>query len=116
MTKSKLGHQEDAIRDYDEAIRTRPKFAEAFCYRGLAKSILGQHKEAIVDYDCSIRLGATSPEVYLGRGSAKANLGKNDEARSDFETALEIAEKEGNESLIAALKANINELGRAEST
>ena len=42
-----------AIADYDEAIRLKPDYAEAYNNRGTEKGALGQRDEAIADYDDS---------------------------------------------------------------
>ena len=46
--------QLDAIADYDEAIRLKPDYADAYYKRGNAKDALGQLDAAIADYDEAI--------------------------------------------------------------
>jgi tetratricopeptide (TPR) repeat protein len=55
MTKAQLQQYEQAIADYDEAIRLEPE-AATYHSRGLAKLHLQQYEQAIADYDEAIRL------------------------------------------------------------
>ena len=43
-----------AIKDYGQAIKFKPNFAEAYNNRGNAKNKLGRYEEAIKDYDQAI--------------------------------------------------------------
>ena len=49
--KYDLGHREDAIADFDEAIRLKPDFAEAYDNRGKVKYELGRTDEAQRDFE-----------------------------------------------------------------
>lgn len=57
-----MGWYQKAIVDYDEAIRLKPEFPEAYNNRGVAKRDLGQYQEAIADYDKAIELKPEFPE------------------------------------------------------
>ena len=43
-TKGNLGQHQEAIADFDQAIRLQPDYAYAYFNRGLAKFNLGQYK------------------------------------------------------------------------
>lgn len=73
--KFNLGHYQNAIVDYDEAIHWNPGFVEAYGHRGNAKSELGLYIEAIVDYDEVIRLRPDDEKAYYNRGGAKLDIG-----------------------------------------
>jgi tetratricopeptide (TPR) repeat protein len=45
-----------AIEDYNEALRLKPDFAQAFSDRGAALYFKGEYQKAIADYDEAIRL------------------------------------------------------------
>ena len=45
IAKHDLGDRQEAIADFDEAIRLDPKNADAWYYRGFAKSTLGDHSD-----------------------------------------------------------------------
>ena len=59
-----LGRHEDAITDFDEAIRLNPGDADAWANRGLAKISLGRHEDAIADYDKSDRTESTECRLF----------------------------------------------------
>ena len=48
------GKYEDAICNYDKAIRLNSEFAEAYNDRGVAESELSHHAEAVLDFDKAI--------------------------------------------------------------
>jgi tetratricopeptide (TPR) repeat protein len=50
----------NAIKDYDEAIRLDPGNAWAFYYRGHLWFSRADYTKAIADYDNAIKLGAVS--------------------------------------------------------
>lgn len=56
-----------AIKDYDEAIKLDPKFANAFNSRGSAYFEKGQYDRAILDYDQAIRLDPKNPVPIRNR-------------------------------------------------
>jgi tetratricopeptide (TPR) repeat protein len=54
--KLRLKEYEFAIKDFDNAIKISPDFAEAYYKRGDAKSLKGNHGEAISDYNTAISI------------------------------------------------------------
>ena len=97
FAKNKLGRREEAIADFDEAIRLCDEAIEidsenarAWYNRGFAKSGLGRHEEAIADYDEAIRLDPEFAPAWNGRGFAKDKLGRKEEAIADFDEAIRL--------------------------
>ena len=94
-----------AIADYDQAIRLKPEFAEAYNVRGHAKSFLARYDSAIADYNQAIRLlpEFTDPELSMGkvkgyqvetyyyRGHAKYFLARYDSAIADYDQAIRLS-------------------------
>ena len=66
---------EEAVTDYDQAIRLNPKDAAAYFNRGDARYNLRQYREAIADYDQVIRRNPKHVDAYFNRGDAYYNLG-----------------------------------------
>ena len=81
---------EDSISAYDEAIRLKPDYAEAYNDRGVAKSERGRYEEAIADYDEAIRLQPEDAEAYTNRGAVKIGLGRYKDAIADLDKAIRL--------------------------
>ena len=90
----------EAITAYDNSIRLKPNFAEAFNNRGNAKSCLGQHDEAIADYDKAICLKSDFATALVNRAEVLFHLMRHDEARRDVETARKLAVATGDQSIV----------------
>ena len=107
--KNGLGCPDDALADYDTAIRLNPHFPEAYYNRGVQKVLCEELDAAIVDYDEAIRIKSDYAEAYVNRGMAKAGLNRIDEARSDLQTALELAERQGNNNLTVFIEEQLQQ-------
>ena len=63
MSGSRLGQYEEAMADFDRAIRLQPDFASRLLSVGArARAELGQYEEAVADYDQALRL---QPDNYV---------------------------------------------------
>ena len=107
-TKGKLGQYFAAISDFDKAIQLKPDLAEAYLQRGLAKVVLDQHSAAISDFDKAVQLEPDDAKAYYSRGIAKVLLNRTWEAKRDLRTALRLAEKANNTSLITDIEEMLN--------
>lgn len=81
---------DQAIQDFDQAIRLDPAFPDAFNFRGVAWAGEGQFERAIADFDQAIHLDANYAEAIYNRGLAAQNLGRPDEAARYFEQAKQV--------------------------
>ena len=89
--KNSLGRPEDAIADYDQAIRLNPDLASVTYFnRACAKSKLGRYEDAIADYDRAIRMKPDLVEAYRNRGATNATLNRNEDAIADYDRAIEL--------------------------
>src|SRR5262249_26248546 len=79
-----------AISDYDRSIRLNPRYADAYCNRGVARRGKGDIKGAIADYDAAINIDPRRAPAYLNRGLARMLQGKLAEATLDFEECLKL--------------------------
>ena len=86
------GLYDQAIEEYDEAIRLNPEFADAYYNRGAAYGRLGQFQLAIEDCDEAIRLDPENAFAYLLRGAVYSDMGRPIEARADLETAITLTD------------------------
>ena len=62
------GDRDKAIADYTEAIRLDPKYAEAYCNRGIAYGKKGDHDEAIADFTAAIQIDPNGGYTFYVRG------------------------------------------------
>ena len=96
---SRLKHQvkeniEEAMKDYDEAVKLDPRCTEAYNNRGLAKSHMGKHEEAIKDFDQALESDPKTAVAYHSRGITKAEMGRCQEAVEDFSEAIRLKSDE----------------------
>ena len=84
------GRIEEAIAEYDQAIRLDSALGLAYLNRAGAYGQLGQHQRAIQDYDGAIRLDPEFVLAYLNRGSAYVTLGQFQRAIQDLDEAIRL--------------------------
>jgi tetratricopeptide (TPR) repeat protein len=85
-----LQNYQDAVKDYNYAIKLNPAVPEAYLNRGNLWLIANQHDEAIVDYDKAMELGVHKYHVALmNKGMAYESKGDYLKARELYLSALE---------------------------
>ena len=84
------GQHDDAIQDYDQAIKLDPSDAIVYNNRGFAYSNKGQLDRAIEDYDQAIGLDPSDATVYNNRGFAYSIKGQLDRAIQDYDQAIKL--------------------------
>ena len=89
-THCEQGELDRAIRDFDQAIKIKPDFAEALINRGNAFAGKGEFDTAIRDYDQVIKIKPDFANAFCNRGIAFAKKGELDTAIRDFDQALKI--------------------------
>ncbi|MFC1528854.1 tetratricopeptide repeat protein [Candidatus Latescibacterota bacterium] len=94
---SALGFAYNAVKKYDEAIRSyrkalsiNPDYSQAYYNLGNTFSGLGKNEEAIASYREAIRVKPNYPEAYCNLGNSLSSLGRFDEAIVQFQNALKI--------------------------
>jgi tetratricopeptide (TPR) repeat protein len=83
------GRVEEALVDYDAALRLKPDGA---LYNSRAKLYFNQQKydKAMIDYNRAIATDSTEGEFYINRGAVFALTGQLDLALRDFNKGLEL--------------------------
>lgn len=84
------GKFEDAIDNYNKAIRISPDIHLHYCGRGLAYDNLHQYQRAIDDYNHAIRLKPDYADVYFLRGNSYDGLGLYQQAIKDYNEAIRL--------------------------
>jgi len=81
---------DQAIADYNEALRIEPDSALVHNNRGAAYQHKGDYERALQDYDQAIRLDATSAMAFNNRGRAHHFKENYAQALRDYEEAIEL--------------------------
>lgn len=91
VVKMRLDQFEDAIKDYNEAIRLKQDFLHAvYQNRGNAKGTLKQYELAIEDFNEAISIKSDYAEPYTSRAQAKLALDQYESAFADCEEAIRL--------------------------
>ena len=80
---------EDAIADFDSAIKLAPKNSELYRRRGVAKNEMERYEDAIADFDTAIEINSNDWHAYYLRGKTKNEMERYEDAIADFDTAIE---------------------------
>ena len=92
--KAKNGDTDGAIRDFTEAIRLDPNFADAFVQRGNARFKNGSPDLALVDFSDALGIDPRNAAALKARGMARLYNADEDGALDDLSKAIQIAESE----------------------
>jgi tetratricopeptide (TPR) repeat protein len=87
---------DQAIADFDQAIRLNPAFAEAYLSRANARRDTGDYDRAITDYTEAIRLDPKSAAAYYSRGYCREARGDPTGAKADYAEAARLDPKLSN--------------------
>jgi tetratricopeptide (TPR) repeat protein len=85
------GQYDQAISHYNQAIKIKSTFANAYISRGVAYAQSGgKYDQAISDFSKAIEISPQFAKAYKDRGFAYYNKGQYDQAISDYGKAIEI--------------------------
>jgi len=87
-------HYDQAIADFDVAIRLQPNRAQAFVGRGTAYYEKGNYDHAIADYSEALRIDATFSRAYFHRGNCYYEKKDYDRAIADYSKVIELEPKD----------------------
>lgn len=82
---------EDAIADYNKAVKLAPSATDPYLNRGTALEGLGKWEDAIADYNHVLELDPKDAMAYNNRGNAEAGLGQWESAIADYRKAADTA-------------------------
>ncbi len=85
---------ENALRDFDEAIRLDPKSAKAYYGRGCVWARGEQNAKALADLSQAVKLDPKDVSAYVDRGLVRMILGEWELALADWDVALKLDPKQ----------------------
>ena len=83
----KKGHFDQAISDYNKAIKINPRYAEPYNNRGIVYANKGKFNKAISDYNKAIEIDPRLGRAYKNRAGAYYSKGEYDKALDDVRKA-----------------------------
>src|SRR5262249_23521392 len=86
--RNQMDRYEEAIEDFNEALRLDSRLIPARVSRGLAWTRLKKYDRALTDFNESLRIDPSSAPAYYSRGSLHQDRGRWRAARSDYERAV----------------------------
>lgn len=81
---------ENALADFNSAVRLDPKKSDAYTLRGVVFGLQDQYKEALEDFNNAIELNADNVFAYVMRGYLYKELGEQERAKTDLNHALQL--------------------------
>jgi|694.fasta_scaffold19679_6 tetratricopeptide (TPR) repeat protein len=81
---------EEEIASYDNALKIKPDYHEAWYNRAIALGNLDRLKEEIFSYDQALKIKPDKYDAWYNRGIALRNLGRYEEAIASYDQALKI--------------------------
>jgi tetratricopeptide (TPR) repeat protein len=90
ITYFRLKRYDDALADFEQAVRLEPSQSSAYAYRGQAYAALQRHGEALADQDKAIWLDPSNALAYNARGITYSLQGRDDEALADYGRAIQL--------------------------
>lgn len=85
-----LGRFDDAIRQYDLAVRLQPQNPDLFFLRGVAFDLAGQPEAAMRDIDHAIQLEPNVAQFFTYRAEMHQEAGRFDEVVQDYDRAAQL--------------------------
>ncbi|EEC15587.1 tetratricopeptide repeat protein, tpr, putative, partial [Ixodes scapularis] len=84
------GRYEEAIKEYNKAIKLKPDEDVLYYKKGNSLAFLGRYEEAIECYDKSISLNPEYADAYNNKGNSFFDLEKYEEALVEYDKAIEL--------------------------
>jgi len=82
-----------ALTNFTRAVELNPRYADAYCYRGMSRWWLQDFNGAVADYDKAIALNPKCGGYYCNRGQAEFTLKLVPEALADYNKSIELDPK-----------------------
>ncbi len=86
----RAGRYDEAMADYEAALKLIPELAEVFVNRGVVYAHLKQYERAIEDFDRAIFLDPEFAIAYRNRGYIYDTLGQYERSIDDYDEAIRL--------------------------
>jgi len=86
----KSNQYEEAIKNFDEAIKLKKDEPVIWYNRGIVKSWLRRYEEAIEDFDQAIILNPAHKKAYNSRANCKQDITEYESAFEDYNSAIRL--------------------------
>jgi len=90
LSRAWEGDLDGAIKAFDQAIATSPRYAFAYLNRGLAYQRMGDSDRALADFNQAVRYDPGAARGYYHRGQLRRQQGDERRARTDEQRAASI--------------------------
>ncbi|KAM3115513.1 CHAT domain-containing protein [Phormidesmis sp. 146-33] len=88
ILRNDLDRYEEAIASYDQALKYKPDFGDAWCGRGATLVELHRYEKAIASYDQALKYNPDDHKAWNNRGVALSDLHRHEEAIASHDQAL----------------------------
>ena len=113
MILTDQGYTEEALRDYEQAIKARAPFIDAWINRSDLLRRLHRYEEALHSSERTIACDPRHPQAHNCYGATLADMGRYEEAITSFDRAIELhpslAEAVWNKGLIQLARGDFRE-------
>jgi tetratricopeptide (TPR) repeat protein len=90
-TYLKMGHYEEALRDFTQALTLAPDDIQTLAQRGVTYHQLGHYEKAVADFTHTLELAPADVWTLRQRGRSYLDMDQYEEALADFTRALDLA-------------------------
>ncbi len=98
------GQAEQALADYERALRLKPGIPEITALKGEALAMLGRHSDALQAFDTALAARPNDAEILGGRAIVRIALGLVGEADADWRRQLQLLQGRPSASACVALR------------
>ena len=96
------GQYEDAAREFQKAVRSKPNSISAKTNLGATLGVLNQPNEAIIQFQGVLELEPGNTTAHYNLGFLMAELGRNEEAEKHLRLVLKANPDDGNAQIVLA--------------
>jgi Flp pilus assembly protein TadD len=93
IERCELGHYDQALKDFNDALKLKPNDASLYDLRGMAYRCKGQDNQAIQDFNKAMALDPKFARAYRNRGMVYFDQGEFDKSLADLQQAKSLGYK-----------------------